>query len=179
MRSACLLLASLVLAACNEGPRCELRGAGRGDCDDDSDCPEGFGCGEELECQPVVIECNAGKVPVCGMEQNEIYQGPEDPSPGALRPVPSSDDGTCDGFGDNCRTRPLCDSASASPTCADGRSPVCVRGAIEILEPETPTPDAGMMTMPDAGMVDAGMTAADAGMTDAGMTDAGMIDAGM
>lgn len=171
----------LVLAACNEGPRCALRGTP----------PR----------ETVQIECNAGKVPICGMDTIANYQGPDDPSPGALAPVPTSEDGRCPEatlqecfVGDldnppipcetagencdsdrrcrpNCRTRPICGEAGQGPTCADGTSPVCVLGVVEEIEPPRPMVDAGMP-------IDAGMTMTDAGMADAGMTDAGP-DAGM
>src|SRR5688500_16096215 len=93
----------LVLAACAETPRCVERGTP----------PR----------TTIEIECNAGKVPVCGNDTAALYQTADDPSPGALRPVPpdSVEDGACDeSLGSNCRTRPVCGAAGEAVTCADG-----------------------------------------------------------
>jgi hypothetical protein len=142
-----------LLAACAETPRCVERGV----------APR----------TTVEIECNAGKVAVCGTDSVALYQGADDPTPGALRPVPPEDvaSGSCDGLSANCRTRPICGAAGEGATCADGTSPVCVRGVVTEIMTVTPRPDAGTPTEDDAGTPDAGDI--DAGDIDAGDFDAG------
>lgn len=150
MRLSTLLFAlPLVLTACAETPRCVDRGT-----------PE----------RPrIEIECNAGKVPVCGDDPEALYN-----DQGGLRPVPDTSvaDGICpDGIA-NCRTRPVCQQEKMKVVCNDGTSPVCVLGAINEIRPPRPMVDAG-------GGEDAGGETPDAGdLEDAGVTDAGGEDAG-
>ena len=103
MRRAWMPLVTLSLLAfgCAEQPRCEARGSAS---------------------RPRVdVECNAGKVPVCGDDPLEIYSQ----STGALLPVPpdSVANGSCAGIEGPCRPRVICASAGASPTCANGAAP--------------------------------------------------------
>jgi hypothetical protein len=152
-----LVLTSLVLAACAETPRCIERGTP----------PR----------TTIEIQCNAGKVAVCSNTSERLYQGADDPSPGALRPVPaeSDADGVCDPGVNNCRTRPLCGGAGQAVTCGDGTSPICVRGEVTEITAPPPPVDSGPPEE-DAGS-DAGSDV-DAGDVDAGDFDAGDFDAG-
>jgi hypothetical protein len=130
----------VLLAACSETPRCVDRGT-----------PE----------RPrVVVECNAGKVAVCGNDPDLIYD-----TSGALLPVPpdSVTNGSCDGFTGPCRPRPVCGSAGAAPTCATGEGAVCTLGAVRTATPPRPDsgpppppPDSGPPPPEDAGPGDAG-----------------------
>lgn len=151
MRLARVFLFALpvLLVACSETPRCVLSG---------------------MPPAPVV-ECNPGKVPVCGNDPALLYD--ED---GALRPVPPesvSVDGRCPAGEDNCRTRPVCAQETMNVVCNDGLGATCVLGAVDELDPPpTPTPDSGPDEEPDAG------SGEDAGRDDAGAeADAGSADA--
>ncbi|MFK7987903.1 MAG: hypothetical protein AB8I08_17930 [Sandaracinaceae bacterium] len=148
-----------------------------------------FACAEAPEClappsgEGAVLDCSAGKVPVCGDDPMSLY----DEGTGALLPVPGDEvaNGSCDGVTGPCRTRPVCGSVGGEATCADGTAPRCVLGRVVEIRPEPmPTPDAGPPPV-DAGSdagTDAG-TETDAG-TDAGTevdagTDGGPIDSGV
>lgn len=151
-RLSLVLAPFLLLVACSETPRCVDRGT--------PDRPR------------IVIECNAGKVPVCGNDPDLLYG-----SSGALLPVPTeaeSASGSCDGLSGPCRTRPVCSEAGADVTCADGQAPVCVLG--EVDNRTAPRPDSGTPPTPDSGTPeeDAGTD----GGTDAGSTEDAGTDAG-
>lgn len=137
----------LVLAACAETPRCVERGTP-----------------PQLQ-----IECNPGKVPVCGSDPMALYD-----ENGRLRPVPHSSvaDGLCPAGEENCRTRPICQQDTRTVVCNDGTSPTCVLGAIDELDPPPqPMPDSGAPDRDAGGSEDAGSDD-DAGPDDdAGSTD--------
>jgi hypothetical protein len=146
-RALFLFALPVLLIACSETPRCVERGTP----------PR----------TSIVIECNAGKVPVCGNDPADLYD-----DHGALRPVPAASvaDGLCPAGATNCRTRPVCQQETMSAVCNDGLGVTCVLGAIDEIAP--PRPDSGPAPQ-DAGS-DAGTLEEDAGSED----DAGSADAG-
>ncbi len=179
-----LLLTPLLLLACAETPRCVDRSTSAmctstSECSSNQDCVDGRcqrRCAEASECsgegavcvdghcQRPIIECNAGKVPVCGNDPDDLYA----PS-GALLPVPSfsaSPSGSCDGVSGPCRTRPSCEQIGAPVTCASGEAPVCVLGQVTTVAP--PRADSGPPPTPDSGPPeeDSGPPEEDAGSAD-------------
>jgi hypothetical protein len=148
MRAWVLLLASpLLAAACAETPRCVDRGT--------------------PETPRVVVECNTGKVPVCGTEVYDVETGigTYDPNSGGLVRVPGMEGSTqlsCSDYPGypgtvRCRPLPSCSGAGAAPACpANHGDPVCVVGMTQALAPPT-------MTQPPA---DGGTSEEDGGVAE-------------
>lgn len=103
----------------------------------------------------MAVECNAGKVPVCGNDPARIY----DPL-GALLPVPpeSVANGSCDGIAGSCRPRPVCARGGEPVTCVTSETAYCVLGAVQTTAPPAmPAPPPSMDPGPPAsGSADAG-----------------------
>ncbi len=141
----------VLLIACSETPRCVERGAP----------PR----------TSIVIECNSGKVPVCGNDPSVLYD-----EGGALRPVPAASvaDGLCPAGATNCRTRPVCQQDTMTAVCNDGLGVTCVLGTVDEIAP--PRPDSGPAPQ-DAGS-DAGTPDEEDAGTDAGSDGDASTDAG-